>query len=233
MHGFDRILSRAAGHPRIGIAALLVVCTGVGFGVGRWQPAGANLSSSTIETVTANLARHRSDLTLPGMTKVAMGTGDMAPMMSPQAAPSLSSLLPGLEAKVAANPGDASLKFLLAQTYMELDQYAKAIPLLEALHRETPNNPQIALLDVKAHLSSANPASLRTALTTLDAIKPDEVDAVELWMVRGRVLARLDQRAPAREAFQKAQLLLTADDPRGSEIDMEMAHLAKGVKVPQ
>lgn len=206
--------------------AVLIICTALGFGIARWQQPGDDIPSSTIATMTASLGGHASDMP---MAKVAMDAGDA----TPRAAPSLSTLLPGLEAKVAANPGDFSLRFLLAQTYVELEQYTKAIPLLDALRHEAPKHPEIALLSIKAHLPSANVASLRADLDTLKSLNQGDVDAVDLWMVRGKVLTRLDERGPARDAWLKAQSLLAPGDARATDIEMELAHLANGVKIAQ
>lgn len=205
---------------------VLIICTALGFGIARWQQPRDDLPSSTIATMTASLGGHASDMP---MADVAMAAGDAMP----RAAPSLSTLLPGLEAKVAANPGDFSLRLLLAQTYVELEQYNKAIPVLNALRREAPKRPDIALLSVKAGLPSANIASLRADLATLKSLNDSDVDAVDLWMVRGKVLTRLDERGPARDAWLKARSLLPAGDARATDIEMELAHLANGVKIAQ
>jgi len=66
--------------------------------------------------------------------------------INPQpAATSLSSLVTGLEKKVAANPENIDQQLLLAQTYNELDNRAKSLKLLRALNKKTSSNPQVKI----------------------------------------------------------------------------------------
>ena len=57
----------------------------------------------------------------------------------------LGELLPGLEAKVVANPDDADLQVLLAQTYVELGRREKATKLLDKLDRQFPEDGEVRL----------------------------------------------------------------------------------------
>lgn len=66
--------------------------------------------------------------------------------INPQpAATSLSSLVAGLEKKVAANPENIDQQLLLAQTYNELDNRAKSLKLLRALNKKSSGNPQVKI----------------------------------------------------------------------------------------
>ena len=76
----------------------------------------------------------------------------------------LGELLPGLEAKVAANPDDADLQVLLAQTYVELGRREKATELLDKLDRQFPEDDRIPFIRARALMESDATADLRKAI---------------------------------------------------------------------
>ena len=143
----------------------ILLATGVAIGL---MLAAALFAAAPHFTATANqesgrtgaLAYDVSDSTAP-LSPPAPGTPDPAPVV----VSSLSQLLPGLEAKVAAHPNDADLQILLARTYAELGQTEKAQALMESLHQHFPsNNGSVPFARAQALMEGEQSADLRKAI---------------------------------------------------------------------
>jgi cytochrome c-type biogenesis protein CcmH len=128
-------------------------------------------------------------------------------------APSLNDLLPGLEAKVAANPRDIDQRLLLAQTYNEIGDRQKGIDALQAIHRDQPDNTRAALLLATTLMDQGSASDLRAAFALLDeAARRKPELAVMARLYQGEIRAQLGDREGAQRIW-RAQL---AQLPPGS-----------------
>ena len=97
---------------------------------------------------------------------------------------SLADLLPGLEAKVKANPNDDSQRSLLAQTYAELGQFDKSIEQLRVLRKQQPKEIEHQILLAMSLLSRGQSSDLQESGQLLDDAarqKPEALVMVRLY----------------------------------------------------
>jgi cytochrome c-type biogenesis protein CcmH/NrfG len=148
---------------------------------------------------------------------------------SPQAqeTPSVSSLadlLPGLEAKVAANPKDVSQRLLLAQTYAELGQREKGIKELRSLRKADPQNVQVVVFLATALLESDAKSDLQEAYKLLDEavrMKPTLLPMARLY--QGDILVKLGDPKGAIKLWQMYLAQAPADDQRRAMFEKKIA----------
>ena len=128
---------------------------------------------------------------------------------------SLADLLPGLEAKVAANPTDMSQRMLLAQTYVELGQADKGIAQLRVLRKQNSADSESAILLATALLARGTPADLAEADKLLDDTarsKPAVLPTVRLY--QGDIRMKQGDRAGAIQIWKGYLVQMPASDPR-------------------
>lgn len=128
---------------------------------------------------------------------------------------SLNDLLPGLEAKVAANPRDTGQRLLLAQTYIELGQSAKGIGQLRQLRKQAPGDVETMILLATALLERGAPADLKESSALLDAAlraRPAVMPMVRLY--QGEIRLRLGDTAGALKIWREYVGRMSAGDPR-------------------
>lgn len=139
----------------------------------------------------------------------------------PSLAPSLAELLPGLEAKAAADPANVGTQILLAQTYAELGRRAEGLTVLERLAKGRPKDGEVAFArasllsqgDHAGELRSAlefygRAATLAPKLTAIARLHQGEIrvrlgdrpGAVRIWQDH---LARFPEE-PRRDMFEAA-----------------------------
>jgi cytochrome c-type biogenesis protein CcmH/NrfG len=174
----------------LGILAIAMLMFGAGYGFGWFRSAGA-----------AN-AESPADMGNPGEGKKVASLGD---------------LLPGLEAKVAANPGDASQRMLLAQTYAELGQRDKSIEQLRAVRKQTPGDTEATILLATSLLERGGAADLKESFALLDAAvraKPAVVPMARLY--QGEIRMKLGDKAGAVKIWKDHVAQMSAGDPRRS-----------------
>lgn len=137
---------------------------------------------------------------------------------------SLADLLPGLEAKVAANPKDASQRLLLAQTYTELGQRDKSIKELRVVHKAEPQNNQATILLATALLESTAPADLREAQKLLeDAVRQNPAVAPMARLYQGDILVKLGDAKGAVKVWKDYLGQMPAGDPRRGMFEEKIA----------
>jgi cytochrome c-type biogenesis protein CcmH/NrfG len=119
---------------------------------------------------------------------------DLEPIRQDTPANSLSSLVAGLERKVAANPGNIDQQLLLAQTYNELDNREKSLKLLQALNKQAPANAQVKVTLATVLMKGSNKAELKQALQVFEeAIKVEPEVASMARVYQGEIRAKLDK----------------------------------------
>ena len=155
------------------------------------------------------------------------------PMVMPAAAggqpqaPSLDELLPGLEAKVAANPNDVGLHVLLAQTYDELGQPAKAVADLQRLHKKLPQNGEISLALAKILMKSSADVDLRAAAFLFDdSAQKQPATSDEARLYQGQTLVKLGDRKGAIKVWNDYIQKLPPDDARRALIETELRKIS-------
>lgn len=100
-----------------------------------------------------------------------------------------------------------------ARSYLEGNAPARAIPLLEALHQEQPDNLEIARTLTEAHVKHDGGTRLLARLTSGSRASPAKLSATELYMLGLTYFAQPGgAKAQAVEAFQKA-IALSPDEP--------------------
>ncbi len=142
-------------------------------------------------------------------------------------AASLGDLLPGLEAKVAANPRDADLRVLLAQTYGELGQRDKGIQELRAAHRIAAQDTRITILLATALMEGNVPKELREAHKLLDEavrLKPAVAPMARLY--QGEIQVKLGDRPGAVRIWKTYLGQMPADDPRRGMFEEKIAQVS-------
>jgi hypothetical protein len=134
-----------------------------------------------------------------GTDQVANGAGN-----EPSArAPSLAELLPGVEAKAAANPADIGTQILLAQTYAELDRRADGLEVLDRLGKAYPKDGEIAFARASLLSQGENPAELRRAFefyARAASVTPRLTSLARLH--QGEIRVRLGDRPGAVRIWQ-------------------------------
>jgi cytochrome c-type biogenesis protein CcmH/NrfG len=139
---------------------------------------------------------------------------------------SLNELLPGLEAKVAANPQDVDSQILLAQTYAELGQVQKGQELIDKLHQKFPENSRVPFARAKMLMAGTTPADLRKAIHLFEESALNEPTVVHLARLhQGQILLRLGDRERAIQIWRDYIATLPAGDERRTLIESELAHI--------
>ncbi len=117
---------------------------------------------------------------------------ELEPIKQDGVASSLSSLVAGLEKKVAANPENIDQQLLLAQTYNELDERGKSLNLLRTLNKKAPKNSRVKITLATVLMKSTNKAELKEALQMFDeAIKLDPEVANMARMYQDEIRGKL------------------------------------------
>lgn len=145
--------------------------------------------------------------------------GDPPPAM----APSLGELLPGLEAKAAANPADAGTQILLAQTYAELGRRADGLRVLERLAKTRPDDGEVAFAHASLLGQGDDVAALRSASELYDRaarLAPRLTGLARLH--QGEVRVRLGDRAGAIRLWEE-HLGRFPDEPRRALFEAAIA----------
>ena len=138
--------------------------------------------------------------------------------------PTLESLLPQLEKKVAANPKDIDQRLLLAQTYNEVGQRDKGLKTLRAIHRDAPANNHATILLATSLMQGNNPAELRESFTLLDeAVRARPPVAVMARLYQGEIRVRLGDAAGARKIWRDQLAKMPAEDKRRAMYESKLA----------
>jgi cytochrome c-type biogenesis protein CcmH/NrfG len=174
----------------------------------------------SLTAVSPESEYHRPDLS--GLTVAGFSHPvSVAPKVS-----SLNELLPGLEAKVAANPQDVDLQILLAQTYAELGQAEKAQELMDKVHRNFPEDGRVPFARAKILMAGKTPADLRRAIHLFEESALNEPKIVHLARLhQGQILLRLGDRERAIQIWRDYIATLPVGDERRSLIEAELAHI--------
>lgn len=137
---------------------------------------------------------------------------------------SLADLLPGLEAKVAANPKDVDQRLLLAQTYSELGQRDKGIKELRIVHRAEPKNTEVTILLGAALMESDARKDLNEAFALLDEavrLKPAVSPMARLY--QGDIRMKLGDTRDAVKIWQDYLNHMSAGDQRRGMFEEKIA----------
>lgn len=140
---------------------------------------------------------------------------------------SLADLLPGLEAKVAANPKDVDQRLLLAQTYGELGQREKSIKELRSLRKVDPKNTQVVIFLASALLASDTKSDLQEAYKLLDEavrMKPGLLPMARLY--QGDILVKLGDRQGAIKLWKAYLAQTPTSDQRRGMFEERLAQLS-------
>lgn len=190
-----------------GITALVIACFVAGYAFGT---RGKQLPDYPFASADA-----------PGGDPHPMG----ADMNGP--APSLNDLLPGLEAKVAANPKDIDQRPLLAQTYNEVGQRENSVKTLRAIHKDAPDNTRVTILLATMLTDTNSPRDLRDAFALLDdAARRKPAVEVMARLYQGDIRAKLGGAKGARAIWRKELARLPGDDPRRQLYQTKLAEAA-------
>jgi cytochrome c-type biogenesis protein CcmH/NrfG len=180
-----------------GIAAMAAVLFGVGFSMGWFNPRVEKTAEESAPT--------------PGNPSVS----------------SLSDLLPGLEAKVAANPNDMGQRLLLAQTYGELGQREKSIKELRFLRKADPKEPQVVIYLAVALLESDAKSDLQEAYKLLDeAVRMKPALMPMARMYQSDILVKLGDRQGAIKLLKAYLAQTSAKDERRAMFEEKLAKLS-------
>ena len=190
----------------LALVGLALLMFGVGYGLGQLKPEPAS---------QAKMGGN------PG--------GEMPPPASPEQAPksagNLADLLPGLEAKVAANPDNMNLRVLLGQTYSELGQWDKAIEELRTAHRTAPKDARITILLATALMNGGGAEKdMRESYKLLGEavrIKPEVAPMARLY--QGDILMKLGEEKHALKVWKDYLGKMPADDPRRKLFENQIA----------
>lgn len=124
----------------------------------------------------------------------AVKQAELEPIKQDAMANSLSSLVAGLEKKVAANPENIDQQLLLAQTYSELDNRTKSLDLLRALNKKAPKNSQVKITLATVLMKGTHREELKESLRMFDeAIKLDPEVANMARMYQAEIRGKLEQ----------------------------------------
>lgn len=162
------------------------------------------------------------------MAGTVAGSGLAAPE-NPGNAPGLGDLLPRLEAKVAANPGDIDGRILLAQTYNELGQRAKGLESMRKLRQELPLNDRVSFaLGALLMKSDAKP-DLQEALKLLEVSAASKQAAINnlARVYQGQVMVKLGDSKGAVKLWSSYLKTLPPGDERRASIEAELAKASK------
>ncbi|MGE5240018.1 MAG: tetratricopeptide repeat protein [Bacteroidota bacterium] len=184
----------------LSIAGVALVMFGIGYGVAHFRP-GAETTSGTSQNAA----------TPPSQA-------------APVKAGNLADLLPGLEAKVAANPNDVEQRVLLGQTYGELGQRDKAIKELRTAHRNAPQEARITILLATALMDGGPQSDLRESYKLLgEAVsrKPEVAPMARLY--QGDILMKLGDNRGALKVWKEYLGKMPADDSRRTLFEDKIA----------
>jgi len=185
----------------LSVAGVALVMFGIGYGVAHLQP---------VAETTAG-ASQNAEAPAPSQAK-------------PMSAGNLADLLPGLEAKVAANPNDVDQRVLLAQTYGELGQRDKGIKELRTAHRAAPQDARITILLATALMDGGPQSDLRESYKLLgDAVsrKPEVAPMARLY--QGDILMKLGDSRGALKVWKEYLGKMPAGDPRRTLFEDKIA----------
>ena len=158
-----------------------------------------------------------------------VGGGGLAAPVASGNAPGLGDLLPRLEAKVAANPGDIDGRILLAQTYNELGQRAKGLESMRKLRQELPLNDRVSFaLGALLMKSDAKP-DLQEALKLLEVSAASKQAAINnlARVYQGQVMVKLGDSKGAVKLWSGYLKTLPPGDERRASIEAELAKASK------
>lgn len=161
---------------------------------------------------------------LKGQPPAPMDAGQPPPTGAPQL-PSLNDLLPGLEAKVAANPRDVDSRLLLAQTYAEVGQRDKALQNLKRLRTEQPANAHVAFVSAAVLMAGGDAGELRQAFDLLEQSRTQPALAPMARLYQGEIRLRQGDAAGARTLWQDELRQLAPDDRHRGLLEAELAKL--------
>ncbi len=138
--------------------------------------------------------------------------------------PTLESLLPQLEKKVAANPKDIDQRLLLAQTYNEVGKRDQGVKTLRAIHRDAPANSQATILLATSLMQGNNPAELKESFALLDeAARARPAVEVMARLYQGEIRQRLGDPAGAKKIWGDQLAKMPAGDPRRAMYESKLA----------
>lgn len=146
---------------------------------------------------------------------------------SSPAASNLADLLPGLEAKVAANPKDMELRLLLAQTYGELGQREQSIKEFRIVHKADPKNTQVIILLATALMEGDSKNDWQEAYKLLDEavrLKPAVLPMARLY--QGDILVKLGDKPGAIKLWNTYLAQSPADDQRRAMFQERLAQVS-------
>lgn len=198
-------------NPRIWLllaVAVVGLAAGVGFAMLR-TPEPGDFSGKIVSDLTGTHS----------------GDAPVASAESPPAAGSLESLLPGLEAKVAANPKDADARLLLAQTYGELGRRGDALRVFTKLVTESPNDGRVRFMQAELLMRGDSPAELRAAFDALGAsIKIYPAASYLARLHQGEIKLRLGDKPTALRIWREQLQRLAPDDQHRSLFERAIAN---------
>jgi tetratricopeptide (TPR) repeat protein len=144
-------------------------------------------------------------------------------------APDLGGLLSGLEAKVAAEPGNISKRLLLAQTYNELGMADKALVELREMRKADPSHSRVNLVLASILSHSEDADSIKESLGILDSLAEDKsVKQYLVQMYRGDALIRSSDHKGALEQWSAALKTMPEADNRRSDLEQRINDLGEG-----
>lgn len=162
---------------------------------------------------------------LPRMPRLSEITREPAPADGePIVAGRLDDLLPTIEAKVAANPGDFDQRVLLARTYLEVGQRDKALSALRALGKDAPQNTEVLILLATSLSDGGTPDELREAYRVYDTtvkVKPAVAPMARLY--QGEVLEKLGDRNGAIRVWKDYLATMSVGDQRRALFEQRIA----------
>lgn len=184
----------------LSVAGVALVMFGIGYGVAHLQPGAESADGAG-----------RNAVTRPSPA-------------APVNAGNLADLLPGLEAKVAANPNDVEQRVLLGQTYGELGQRDKAIKELRTAHRAAPQDARVTILLATALMDGGPQSDLRESYKLLgEAVsrKPEVAPMARLY--QGDILVKLGDSKGALKVWKEYLGRMAAGDPRRALFEDKIA----------
>lgn len=184
----------------LSVAGVALVMFGIGYGVAHLQPGAAPTAGTSQNAATP------------------------PPQATPMNAGNLADLLPGLEAKVAANPNDVNQRVLLAQTYGELGQRDKGIKEMRTAHRAAPQDARITILLATALMDGGPQSDLRESYKLLgEAVsrKPEVAPMARLY--QGDILMKLGDNRGALKVWKEYLGKMPAGDPRRAMFEDKIA----------
>jgi len=149
-------------------------------------------------------------------------------------APSLSELLPGLEAKVSKQPGDRGSRLLLAQTYSALGRSDEAVKLLRQLRSEDPKDGQSSLHLAYALKQLGTEQNLREAFKLLDlsAIQKPELEHTAR-LYQGDIQLQLGNNRQAVNIWRAYLAQIPEGDARRAAFETKLASVSiPGTRAP-